>query len=331
MTVEAGGELLLVVGSDGRTLIVGAPDGGLVAETTVPSGLLGGCLHPDGEVACLFGPLGARLWVPKADRVLHLVDEQWCSSACWSPAGRLALAAGNAVVVHDEQGRVLARSDALDSTTSHVVWIDSERLAVTTRDGINLFAGDLSTHTVIPLATPATALTTSPNRAWIAAGTHDGTVQLRATTDRSALEMRGYPFKVSQVQFSACGRYLANDGAPEISLWDFSEPGPRARVAVRCDPPDGVPRCSAFAWHPREPTLCIAWHGGVVELLDATRGRPGHLLRGRSQVVEVGIEVSSLAFGRSGGVLVIGAREGRLMAMELERGATHCDATGGRD
>ena len=42
--------------------------------------------------------------------------------------------------------------------------------------------------------------------------------------------MSGYPAKVSRLAFDGSGRWLAADGAPEVTVWDFAGKGPEGRA-----------------------------------------------------------------------------------------------------
>jgi|SRR5579884_1225219 len=61
---------------------------------------------------------------------------------------------------------------------------------------------------------------------WITTGNQDATVHIWRARDGDELTIAGYPDKVTCLAFDPTGRYLANDGAPDVTVWDFAGKGP---------------------------------------------------------------------------------------------------------
>ena len=70
------------------------------------------------------------------------------------------------------------------------------------------------------------AIAATANDRWVCTGNQDRSVHIWRTRDGNELEMAGYPDKVTHVVFDDTGRWLANNGAPDITVWDFAGKGP---------------------------------------------------------------------------------------------------------
>lgn len=92
------------------------------------------------------------------------------------------------------------------------------------------------------------ALAVAPTEKWICSGNQDAAIHIWPTLDGSELTLSAYPEKVSRLAFDDTGFRLAADGAPDLTVWDFSGKGPAGT------PPRQL-RChetvTALAWRPR--------------------------------------------------------------------------------
>lgn len=69
--------------------------------------------------------------------------------------------------------------------------------------------------------------------------------------------MSGYPNKVSQIAFDDTGRWLAVNGAPDITVWDFSGSGPGGTRPAELTAHTAV---TSLAWKPGDSRI-LASHG----------------------------------------------------------------------
>jgi len=93
-----------------------------------------------------------------------------------------------------------------------------------------------------------------------------------------AVTMSGYREKVSRSAFDDTTG-LAADGAPDVTVWDFSGKGP-AGSAPRSLP--GHKKVTAIAWRPGSAGhLASGGDDGAVALGHATSGRPGGRMQPR--------------------------------------------------
>jgi WD40 repeat protein len=116
--------------------------------------------------------------------------------------------------------------------------------------------------TTYPYAGSHLALAIASTGRWITTGNQDATVHIWHARDGDELTMAGYPDKVTCLAFDPTGRYLANDGAPDVTVWDFAGKGPNGTS----------PRLLAAD----ESATALAWQPGATPVL-ATGGEEGNL------------------------------------------------------
>jgi hypothetical protein len=89
--------------------------------------------------------------------------------------------------------------------------------------------------------------------------------------------MPGYPDKVTRIAFDRTGAWLANNGASDLTLWEFTGKGPRGRSPRLLRGHDTV---TALAWRPGGTAVRASGgpEGGVCGW-DVGRGVPGPPMR----------------------------------------------------
>jgi hypothetical protein len=121
------------------------------------------------------------------------------------------------------------------------------------------------------------ALALAPTGKWICSGNQDASIHIWRTRDADELTMSGYPEKVSRLAFDDTGRWLAADGAPDVTVWDFSGKGPEGRAPRSLVCHDTI---TALAWRPGpHGHLASGDDDGTIALWQATTGRPAAQLR----------------------------------------------------
>lgn len=94
--------------------------------------------------------------------------------------------------------------------------------------------------------------------------------------------MAGYPDKVTRLTFGPTGRWLANNGAPDITIWDFTGKGPAGTSARLLRGHDAV---TDVAWQPTTAgTLASAGPDATLALWHPANGIPGKPQRPTQQV-----------------------------------------------
>ncbi|MGQ0630755.1 MAG: WD40 repeat domain-containing protein [Sporichthyaceae bacterium] len=219
--------LLAIAGAEGAAGIHDADSGEQIARVQLDGGLIGAAFSPDGAHLVLFGPGGYRLWHREGGAGSPIATG-WSARAAWAGADRVAVAAGRGAVVLSASGEPLWRTAQAPSTVTDLAWIRKGReLAICAYNGIYRYAK----HQVAPVAELAypgshLSMAVSADDKWICTGNQDASVHIWRMRDGKELEMGGYPSKVSRTAFDPTGRWLANDGSPDVTVWDFSGSGP---------------------------------------------------------------------------------------------------------
>ena len=314
VAITAGGALLAVGGAAGTAWVLEAADGRPAGTVTLPGGIVDLAFSPDGSHLLLTGPQGYALWHAADSRATVQATGRWSARARWADPERAAVADGRAAVVLDAAGRELWRADEAPSTVTDLAWLrDGRRLAVAAYNGVRCH----ERHQPAPVASyryPGShlAVAASPEGRWICTGNQDASIHIWRARDAAELTMSGYPGKVSRLAFDDTGRWLASDGSPEVTVWDFAGKGPEGRAPRMLAAHDTV---TALAWRPGNTTI-LATGGveGTVALWDAAAGQPG---RRRTTTAGWGLEDDIAALAWNGpGMLLAATRSGTVRALD---------------
>jgi WD40 repeat protein len=275
VAVAAAGDLVAVGGAAGSVWILDAADGQPVGTVTLPGGLLDLAFSPGGGHLAMTGPCGYGLWGAADGRTIFAASMRWSARARWGGRDRVAVADGRAAVVLDAAGHELWRTGDAPSTVTDLAWLrDGRRLALSAYNGVRCH----ERHQPGPVATYSyvgshLAVAVPPDGRWICTGNQDASIHIWRARDGAELTMSGYPGKVSRLAFDDSGRWLAADGAPEVTVWDFAGKGPEGRAPRMLRGPETV---TVLAWRPGTGgTLATAGADGTVALWAAQAGRPG--------------------------------------------------------
>lgn len=318
---EGGAAALAVVGSGGLVTVLDAA-GRTVATAVVGGGGLTAAWSPEGTVLGVGGPEGAYRWT-ESTGLEPLQAGGWCQALAWAADGRLAVADDRSAAVFDPgslAGRTVSGwverawcTPEVASTVTGLAWLrDGRELAVAGYGGVRAFSRARLARE-LAYAGSLLAVAVSPDGRWLVSGNQDASVHVWRLRDGEELEMAGYPRKVTRVAFDVTGRWLAADGGPVATVWDFSGKGPGGTAARMLPaPPDGA---TALAWHPRLPLLATGGADGAVAVWDvatASAGREAVPLH--RVVVRAGDPVTALAW--LGGTTVVAAvRSGMVAAL----------------
>lgn len=239
-----------------------------------------------GCLAVHWSPAGDRIAVGSIDGV-DILDADgtvlgsrrggWCASVAWSADGsRLAAGVGRSVVIFDADGTELFSADR-DSTVTDVAWVN-RRVATAAYGGVHVYhASSAAPSDILPFTGSLLALAISPDRRWAASGNQDATLHVwRIGRSGDELEMSGYPTKISTLEFSPDSALLASGGGNDVTVWDFTGPGPRGRTPRILRAHDDT--VTALAWSPHGDLLAAAAGDGQVAVWEPRRGRPGRPL-----------------------------------------------------
>ncbi|MEY9834879.1 WD40 repeat domain-containing protein [Streptacidiphilus sp. EB103A] len=317
IAVATARDLVAVAGADGTAWILEATTGQPVGTVTLPGGLLAAAFSPDAAHLALAGPAGHALWRRADGRVLVEATGVWSSAVRWASAERVAVASGRRGLVLDTDGKQLWATESAPSTVTDLAWMrDGRRLATSAYGAVRCY----ERHQTNPAAEyrylgSHLAIALAPTGKWICTGNQDASIHIWRTRDGSDLTMHGYPDKISRLAFDDTGFWLACDGAPDITVWDFSGKGPEGTRPRSLRAHETV---TALAWRPGGARiLASAGAEGTVALWKATSGRGGARLH-PAQERELPDPVTALAWAGPG-LLVLADYEGRVQAWPTPR------------
>jgi WD40 repeat protein len=161
------------------------------------------------------------------------------------------------------------------------------------------------------------ALAWRPDGRALAVGTQDGFLQVwrqsgpragraRSGAGSSQLTMRGYPAKVSCLDWHPTRSRIATAGGQDVVLWDIPTAGEgkpmplrlhRAAVTALVHSPDGA----LLASGDRDGRLCI-WRDG---------GAPVHS-------ITLDAEISALAWHAGGAAIAVGCIDGKVAVLDID-------------
>lgn len=201
-------------------------------DVDVPTGI---AVHPRRDEVTLTGPRGYAIWRLGSEPDQHL-DPGWSSAAAYAPSGDLAVAAGRTVAIHPHASPTLAAlyvSGSAPSTITDVAWTpQGNRVAASAYGGVYMYDGKAPKPVrTYPYQGSHLAVAVNPNRRWVCSGNQDASVHIWRASNGDELQMSGFPLKVTRLAFDDTGRWMANNGAPDVAVWDFSGQGPGGRAA----------------------------------------------------------------------------------------------------
>lgn len=229
-------------------------------------------LHPLRDEVVTTGALGYAVWSPGEDP--QPTRAGWCSDAVYNRFGDLAVATGRTLTILDRSGATWV-SDQVPSTITGLGWSpQANRVSVSAYGGVYTFDGRRSepvrTH---PYLGSHLAVAVHPRGRWVCSGNQDASVHIWRTADNSELQMQGFPEKVTRLVFDDTGRWLANNGASDVAVWDFAGAGPGGRDAHLLP---GHDRIRDLAWRPGSgAVLASVGSEGTVRVWTVSSKRSG--------------------------------------------------------
>ncbi|MFD3614588.1 WD40 repeat domain-containing protein [Streptomyces sp. NPDC058676] len=256
---------MAVAGAEGTVRVLDAAMGAEMEELELP-GALKVQLPSTARHLAVTGPMGYALWRRTDGRTVVRESGAWSSAAAWANDERVAVASGRVALVLDADSEELWRTEPAASTVTDLAWLRrGRRLAAAAYGAVR----GHERHTAQPVVTypyigSHLALAVAPTEKWICSGNQDASIHIWRTRDGSELTMSGYPEKVSRLDFDDTGFWLTADGAPDLTVWDFSGKGPAGTAPrqLRCHE-----TITALAWRPGPAGhLASGGHDGTVAL-----------------------------------------------------------------
>lgn len=226
-------------------------------------------VHPCRDQVAVSGARGHAVW-SLAGEVRSDGGTAWSNAVAYNAHGDLAVATGKQVRILRDSGEEAYLSEDAPSTVTDVVWSSrDDHVLASAYGGVYVHNGRLPApvHT-FPYAGSHLQVAASSNGKWVCSGNQDSTVHIWRTADNDELTMSGYPEKVTRLAFDRTGQWLANNGAPDLTVWDFAGKGPRGRQPRQLE---GHERVVDLDWNPaRNNILASAGSEGTARVWDIT-------------------------------------------------------------
>jgi WD40 repeat protein len=271
----AKGDAAVILDADGG-LGSWSPSIGYLKIADLDSGGTDLSVNPSGTVAAVAGSDGFVLYDLVNEELITELRGQWSSSVAWNKDGSIvAVAFGKKVNLYTIDGTCIRTAGDFASTVMDLSWLpDQENIAVASFGGVSIMS---TVDDIEPIQKEFVGsllcLAVSPAADWIVSGNQDCSLQVFKIKDSTRLEMQGFPRKVTDAQFDSSGLWLANNGADEVTVWDFKGKGPKGRAPRIL--PKHVYGGTALAWHPIKAGVIATGDGaGMVRIWDVAKGAP---------------------------------------------------------
>lgn len=268
------GDLLAVAGATGMVQVFDAKTGSVLDTVEMPGGALQVAIAPDAQAMVVTGPTGYAWWRRDGSRTQIVETGEWSSTATWANNTVVAVASGRRALVLDREGHQRWATEPAASTVTDLAWIrDGRRLAVSAYGAVRCYERHQDSPVMVyPYVGSHLAIAVASTGRWICSGNQDASIHIWRARDGSELTMSGYRSKVSRLAFDDTGRWLAADGAPDVTVWDFAGSGPDG-TTPRLLRAHG--KITALAWRPgRDGQLASGGAEGNVALWRVAAATP---------------------------------------------------------
>lgn len=258
-----------------------------------------------------------KLWQSQTGEVVKVfqVDGLWIERLKWSPDGNyLAAAAGKSLLVWDRQGKEVVHFNQHQSTVTSIAWkTNSKEIATACYKGVQLFKiGYNRPYQTLRCLGSLISLSWSPNGKALCAGSQDRMLQYwRLTSNKTQhAEMKGYPEKVSLLDWDRNSRYLASSGSNDIVVWNTQGKSPTGTA------PDVLKghlgRVSALCFQSSGSLLASGASDGSIKVWDVSQSRDS------ISDWNIGSPVTRIFWINNDRQLIVGAKDGSVNRFALD-------------
>ena len=230
--------------------------------------------HPSGDGVITGGDDGRLIWHRRSDAGVLATSArgQWIDAVDASAeSGLIAFSAGKTLSVLDARDAGFRRDFQHERTVSGVAFEPKgRRIATSTYGGAALWFARIAEQkpTFLKWAGSHTAVTFSPDGAFVVTAMQDAQLHGWRIKDQKNLRMGGYPSKVRAISFLSNGQLLATSGAQGAVLWPFvGSNGPMGREATEIGFGEGS-LVALVASQPKHGVLAAGLNDGRVWLAD---------------------------------------------------------------
>ena len=271
----------------------------------------------DAELIASAGQDGyIKLWQPHTGEVIKVlqVPGLWIERLMWSPDGNyLAAAAGKSILVWDRQGKEVIHFAQHQSTVTAIAWkYNSKEIASACYKRVNLFrVGYSKPYQSLQCLGSLISLVWSPDGKAICAGSQDRMLQFWRLSNKKShhTEMKGYPEKVSLLDWDRDSCYLASAGSSDIVVWKIQGKSPAGTTPLVLKGHSG--RVTALCFQSRGLLLASGANDGSIYVWD--------LSQANKPVAKWTIDssVTRLFWVKDDVQLVVGAKDGSVNLFNL--------------
>ena len=230
--------------------------------------------HPSGDGVVTGGDDGRLIWHRRSDAGVLATSArgQWIDAVDASAESDLiAFSAGKTLTVLDAKDAGFRRDFQHERTVSGVAFEPKgRRIATSTYGGAALWFARIAEQkpTLLKWAGSHTAVTFSPDGAFVVTAMQDNQLHGWRIKDQKNLRMGGYPSKVRSMSYLSNGQLMATSGAQGAVLWPFiGANGPMGREATEIGFDEGS-LVAVVASRPRHGLLAAGLNDGRVWLAD---------------------------------------------------------------
>ena len=231
-------------------------------------------VHPSGDGVITGGDDGRLIWHRRGEAGVLATSArgQWIDAVDASAeSGLIAFSAGKTLTVLDAKDAGFRRDFQHERTVSGVAFEPKgRRIAASTYGGAALWFARIAEQkpTFLKWAGSHTAVTFSPDGAFVVTAMQDAQLHGWRLKDQKNLRMGGYPSKVRSMSFLSNGQLLATSGAQGAVLWPFvGSNGPMGREATEIGFDEGS-LVALVASQPKHGLLAAGLNDGRVWLAD---------------------------------------------------------------
>ena len=273
----------------------------------------------DGELIASAGQDGyVKLWQPRTGEVVKVLQVQglWVERLKWSPDGKyLAAAAGKSVVVWDRQGKEVVHYAKHQSTVTALAWkYNSKEIATACYKCVNFFKlGFNKPYQALKCLGSLISLVWSPNGKAICAGSQDRMLQYwhLGNNKNHHAEMKGYPEKVSVLDWDSTSRFLASAGSKDVVVWTTQTKSPAGTAPQVLKGHNG--RITVICFQSQGSLLASGASDGSIVVWDVSQN---------GKVVanwDIGSSITRLFWTNLDKKLVVGAKDGSVNLFDLSK------------
>jgi WD40 repeat protein len=295
-----GEEAMLFVEPDGEPRRVAVHDGAILTTAADKQRIVTG--GDDGKVVATTG---------KGDTEIIATDpkHRWIDHVALGPERAVAWSAGKTAFVKAKD----AREFEAPSTVGGLAFLPKGfRLALAHYNGATLWFPNAKEATPEFLEWKGSHLgaTASPDGRFLVTTMQEPMLHGWRLADRKHMRMSGYASRVTSLNWTADGDWLATSGAPQLILWPFQgKDGPMGKEPRVLAPAEH--RVEIVACHPKDPIVAVGYGDGMVLFARIEDGaeilvrKPGNA------------PVSALAWSADGRFLSFGTEDGEAGVLDL--------------